>query len=382
MLRLAPSLAAAALGLVAWSQAGYPLALAAWRRAGGSAPLDLSRASDELPHVALVVAAHDEAAVIAGKVRDAHALDYPADRLTVVVTDDASTDGTPAIAEAAGADLVLRNGRGGKVAAQDAAVRAVPDVDVVAFSDANARWAPDALRALVTAFADPHVGYACGRVTFTAADGATNQEGLYWRYEMALRSLESDLGSVTAGNGAIYAVRRGAYVEVDPRMGHDLKLPTTLVRAGWRCVDVPGARATEPMVPSVEGEGARKRRMMSHAWAIVLDGGLLDLRGLPGRYVLFLVSHRVLRYAGPFLHLVAVATLPEAARRSWLARAAIAAHAAVGGLAAAGTRAGRPGLVARYYVLTQASIAQGLADHLREGTAVGWDAPEGTRIAG
>ncbi len=379
MPRPATTLAAAALGLVGWGQVGYPLALAAWRRAGGAQPLRDAPTPRGLPRVALVIAAHDEAAVIAGKVADARGLDYPADRLTVVVTDDASTDGTPALAEAAGADLVLRNGRTGKVAAQDAAVRAVPDADVVAFSDANARWAPDALRALVAPFADLHVGYACGRVTFTGADGATNQEGIYWRYEMALRALESDLGSVTAGNGAVYAVRRDAYVEVDPRMGHDLMLPTTLVRAGWRCVDVPAARATEPMVPTVEGEGARKRRMMSHAWAIVLEGGLLDPRGLPARHVLFLLSHRALRYAGPFLHLLALAALLRTARASRLAALALAGHALVVGAALAGRRVGRGGLVARYYVLTQASIALGLADHLREGTAVGWDAAEGTR---
>ncbi len=121
------------------------------------------------------------------------------------------------------------------------------------------------------------------------------------------------------------------------------------------------------MVPSVEGEGARKRRMMSHAWAIVLRGGLLDPRGWPPLYVLMMASHRWLRYAGPFLHVAAAAT---GARRS---------HAALLALAAAGRRAGRAGLLARYYVLTQASVALGLGDHLREGTRAEWDAAEGTR---
>ena len=136
-------------------------------------------------------------------------------------------------------------------------------------------------------------------------DGGTNQEGVYWRYEMWLRARESALASVTAGNGAIYAVRPEAYIEVDPVMGHDLSFPFNMVKRGWRAVDVPGARATEKMVPSIEGEWARKRRMMSHAWPIVLRGGLLDPRGYPPLYALMVLSHRVLRYATPLLHVVA-----------------------------------------------------------------------------
>ena len=168
----------------------------------------------------------------------------------------------------------------------------------------------------------PRVGYACGRVTFVN-EGGTNQEGVYWRYEMWMRGRESALASVTAGNGAIYAVRPEAYIEVDPVMGHDLSFPFNMVKRGWRAVDVPGARATEKMVPSIEGEWARKRRMMSHAWPIVLRGGLLDPRGYPPLYALMVLSHRVLRYATPLLHVVAaLATLALIARgRARAARA-------------------------------------------------------------
>ena len=355
-----------ALSLLAWSQVGYPAALWLLRRFAGGRPAIGSR--EELPTVSLIVAAHDEAAVIEAKVANALALEYPRDRLEVIVTDDGSTDGTPALAQSAGANVVLRNERGGKIRAQDAAVRRATG-EIVAFSDANALWEPSALARLVEPFADPAVGFVCGQVRFVNPDGGSNQEGLYWRYEMALRELESDLCSVTAGNGAIYAVRRDAYVEVDPVMGHDLKLPFTLVREGWRCVYAPGALATERMVPSIEGEAARKRRMMSHAWAIVLRGGLLDPRGWPPLYVLMVASHRWLRYFAPFLH--ALAFIAGAWR----------SHLALGLFAAAGGRAGRPGLIARYYVATQASIAQGLADHLAEGTAAEWDAAEGTREA-
>jgi hypothetical protein len=327
------------------------------------------------------VAAHREEAVIATRVANALALDWPRERLEIVVAVDGGAetdaDATAERARAAGADRVLELPRGGKVRAQDAGVRAARG-DVLAFSDANALWAPDALRALAAAFREPGVGYACGRVSFVN-EGGTNQEGLYWRYEMWLRGHESALASVTAGNGAIYAVRREAYIEVDPVMGHDLSFPFNMVKRGWRAVDVPGARATEKMVPSIEGEWVRKRRMMSHAWQIVLRGGLLDPRGYPPLYALMVLSHRVLRYATPLLHVVAaVATLALLARGR--ARVAAAAQAALLAAAAAGGRSrARPLLVARYYVLTTASLGAGLYDHLRHGTPAVWDAAEGTR---
>ncbi|HWV84134.1 MAG TPA: glycosyltransferase family 2 protein [Capillimicrobium sp.] len=362
----------ASLALIAYAQAGYGALLALLARVLPARPV--RRAPIE-PRVTLVIAAHDEEVVIERKVANALALDWPRERLQVIVASDGSTDRTVELARAAGADLVLDLPRGGKIRAQDAAVRAATG-EIVAFSDANALWEPDALRELVTAFADPQVGYACGQVTFVNEAG-TNQEGVYWRYEMWLREMESDLASVTGGNGAIYATRREAYVEVDPIMGHDLSFPFRMVKNGWRAVYVPQARATEKMVPSIEGEFARKRRMMSHGWPIVLRGGLLDPRGYDARYALFVASHRALRYATPFLHLIALAATIARWRRHKLLLAAqlgLLAAAAAGGRVRA-----RPLLLARYYVMTTASLAAGLYDWLRHGTPAGWDAPEGTR---
>ncbi len=374
-----PAFRVSAAALV-FAQVGYPLVLRALpKRPASAAPVP-----PELPTVTLVVAAYTEEDVITAKVANALALDYPRDRLQLVVACDGSPDATAERARAAGADVVLELPRGGKIRAQDAAV-AQSTADVVAFSDANALWAPDALRRLVAPFGDPEVGYVCGQVSFVNPDGAagTNQEGLYWRYEMWLRAAESERWSVTAGNGAIYATRRADYRVVDPVMGHDLMFPFTLVRDGRRAVYAPDARATEKMVPSIEGEWQRKRRMMSHAWAIVLKGGLLDPRGFPPAYLLMLVGHRWLRYGSPFLHLLALVTSARSATSAEhgaaLDRLGLAAQLALLSAAAAGPRAGRAGLVARYYTLTTASIAAGLADHLRHGTTAGWDAPEGTR---
>ncbi len=367
-----------AVGLLAYAQVGYPLLLELLGRARRGPALDGGPPAGAEPSVSLVIAAHREAPIIAAKVANARALEWPAGRLEVIVACDGSPDDTPALARAAGADVVLELPWGGKVRAQDAAVERAGG-ELLAFSDANALWEPGALRALAAPFADARVGYACGQVRFVN-DGGTNQEGLYWRYEMAIRTRESQLASVTAGNGAIYAVRPEAYLHVDPVMGHDLSLPFNMVKRGWRAVYAPAARATEKMVPTVEGEFARKRRMMSHAWPIVLRGGLLSPRGYPPLYALMVASHRLLRYATPFLHVVALAANAALLGDGWVYVVAFILQLALLAAALAGRVVRvRPLLVARYYVLTTASMAAGLWDYLRHGTPAGWSPPEGTR---
>jgi cellulose synthase/poly-beta-1,6-N-acetylglucosamine synthase-like glycosyltransferase len=293
-----------ATALLTWTQAGYGVALAALRRLRGDPPV--APAGDVgTPRVSLIVAAHSEQRVIAAKVADALALDWPRDRLEIVVAVDGGAepgaDATAERARAAGADVVLELPRAGKVRAQDAAVAAASG-DLLAFSDANATWEPDALHALLAPFADPQVGYVCGQVRFVNEQG-TNQEGLYWRYEMWLRAGESALASVTAGNGAIYALRREAYMHVDAVMGHDLSFPFNVVKRGRRAVYAPDARASEKMVPSIE---ARGRPQASHDEPRLGDRaarGMLSPRGYPPLYALMIASHRVLRYASPLLHL-------------------------------------------------------------------------------
>jgi cellulose synthase/poly-beta-1,6-N-acetylglucosamine synthase-like glycosyltransferase len=373
------------LALLVYTQLGYGLLLIAWARLRGLGAADAtasglpsrSPAADELePIVSLIVAAHDEQEVIAEKVENALSLSWPRERLEVIVCCDGCTDATAARAREAGADLVLELPRGGKIRAQDAGVESGRG-ELLAFSDANSTWEPDALVRLAGAFADSRVGYACGGVRFVRADGGDNQEGLYWRYELGLRSLESRLGSITAGNGAIYATRRDSYIVVDPIMGHDLSLPFKMVKRGWRAVYVPSARAHEKMVPTIEGEFARKRRMMSHTWPIVVRGGMLSPRGYGAGYALMIFSHRVLRYASPGLHAIALVANCLLLGEGPVCLALQAALLA--GAALAGRLPARPLLVARYYVLTTASLGLGLWDWLRHGTSAAWEAAEGTR---
>jgi glycosyltransferase involved in cell wall biosynthesis len=389
------------VALIAWTQLGYALALfAAARLLAPAAASPRERMlrnpgrgeahqkdhpdNDRLPAVSLIVAAHDEQQVIAAKVADALALDYPRELLQLIVACDGCSDATAQRARDAGADLVLELPRAGKIRAQDAAVRSARG-EIVAFSDANALWQPDALIELVRAFDGERVGYACGQVRFVqdaVGAAASNQEGTYWRYELALRGLESRLCSITAGNGAIYATRRDAYIVVDPIMGHDLSLPFSMVKRGLRAVYVPSARASEKMVPSLLGEFARKRRMMSHTWPIVLRGGMLSPRGYPPLYALMIFSHRLLRYCTPGLHALAlaanVALVAAGAGALYVVTLALQLALLLAALLAGALRA-RLLLIARYYVLTTASPAAGLWDWLRHGTPAWWDAAEGTR---
>jgi hypothetical protein len=360
--------------LIAYAHAGYPLALAIAAR-GRRAP-DFPP-PDELPRVSLIVAAYDEEQVIADKVRNALALDYPRDRLELIVASDGSTDRTVELARAAGADLVLDLPSGGKVRAQDRAVERASG-EIVAFSDANTTLEPDALRRLVAPFADPDVGYVCGQVRFDPT--GPNQEGAYWRYELRIRALESRLAGVTAGNGGLYATRRDSYIVVDPRMGHDLSFPFNMAKRGWRALYEPRAQAREKTTPDNRAEGQRKRRMMSHMWPIVIEGGMLSPRGYRPLYAWQLLSHRVLRYATPFLHLAALGASAALAGRGAVYRLALAVQGAVAAAALiAPVAPWRPFRLAQYYVLVTASIAGGLWDWLRTGTPAAWEKAEGTR---
>ncbi len=327
----------------------------------------------------LVIAAHDEERVIEARLRNALALDYPADRLEVVVSLDGSTDATGEIAPGLGRararqparrqDRRPERGGGGEPS------------DLVAFSDANSLWAPDALGRLVGHFADPAVGYVCGRLALVDPDSGANVEGTYWRMELWLRAQESRMDSITAGNGAIYVVRRDAYIPLSPTHSHDIGLPFRLRRQGLLPLYEPGAVATEPAAPTTAAEWPRKVRMQSRSWHDVLRGGMLDPRGLPPRYVAELLSHRLLRYATGPLHLVVLACALLLAPSSRAARALVAAHVAWLALAEAGRRGtpGRLAALAWYYLVVTAASAAGLVRMLREGPQATWTPVEGTR---
>jgi cellulose synthase/poly-beta-1,6-N-acetylglucosamine synthase-like glycosyltransferase len=364
-------------GLLIYTHLGYPLVLWALVKIRNRASV-YETEGHELPTVSLVIPAYDEEDVIAAKVANALALDYPRERLQVVVASDGSSDATVERARAAGADLVLELPAGGKIAALNAGAEQASG-EILAFSDANSVWAPEALRALVAPFADPKVGYVCGQVRFLDP-GGNNLEGAYWRYEMAVREMESALAGVTGGNGAIYAVRRDAYVPLAPSGSHDLSFPFAFAKRGLRSLYAPSARAEEKMVPTLEGEFARKRRMMVGLWDIVVGEGMLSPRRYPPLFAFEILSHRILRYLSPLLHLAALAANALLLDDGWfyvltfVLQLALILAALLGRFLPLG-----PFRVARYYAMTTTSIAAGLWDRWRRGAGGRWEKAEGTR---
>ena len=364
--------------LIVYTHAGYPLTLWALAKLRRHPTLEHPRSLAELPMVSLIVAAYDEAEVIAAKVRNALDLEYPRERLQVIVASDGSSDATADEAREAGADLVLELPRAGKIAAQNAAAERA-EGEILAFSDANSFWRRDALLRLAESFADPDVAYVCGQLRYTD-DWGDNVEGTYWRFEMGVRELESGLGGVTAGNGGIYAVRADAYLALPAWGSHDLSLPFELAKRGKRALYAPWAVAEERMVPTLRGEFARKRRMMIGLWDIVVREGMISPRGYRPMFAFQIASHRLLRYLTPFLHLVALAANIALLGDGWVYTVTFALQVAV----LIGAFLGRffdlaPLRLARYYVVTTASIAAGLWDRARRGSPGAWEKAEGTR---
>ena len=364
------------LGALLWTHVGYPIAAAlaarVRRRRVQSSAIE--------PTVSVVVAAHNEEDVIERRVRNLLELDYPADRVEVVVASDASNDGTDEIVgRMVAADRrvrLIRCPRGGKVAAQNRGV-AESTGEIVAFSDANAVWQGDALRKLVRSFADPAVGYVTGRASYEAADG-TNREGAYWRFELWLRAQESRLGSVTGGNGPIYAVRRADWKDVEPWCGHDLGLPYLMVQRGRRAVYDPDAVSVEKPSRDIEDEYRRKVRMLRGAWVHVFRG---MLRRVGPVYFVELVSHRLLRYGSGILHILLLLSSAALVGEGWAYELALALQLLWLLLAAAGrfhVRIPGAGLAYYYLVVTWATLA-GLARYVRFGPPLLWERIEGTR---
>ena len=363
------------LAAIAWTHVGYPAAAAALARVRRREV----RKGAVTPDVTVIVAAHDEDDVIERRLENLLSLDYPPERLSILVASDASTDGTEAKVEALAAREgrvhLLRCPRGGKLAALNRAVAEVR-TEVVAFSDANCVWERDALTKLVASFADPEVSYVCGRLRLESADG-DNREGVYWRYELWLREQESALGSITAGNGAIYAVRRADWV-AQP-YGQDAVLPALMVKRGKRAVYEPDAVAREKPPSELEDEYGRKARMSTWAWYQLLEGR--SLAGVDPLFAAQFISHRVLRYSSGLLHVGLLASSLGLARRGRPYAATAAGQAAWLALALAGRRrVAVPGAaLAYYYFLVTSGTLVGLARYLRDGPPRVWEKAEGTR---
>ena len=329
-----------AIAALAYTFAGYPALMWALARMCPRPP----RRADIRPRVTVLVAAYNEAAVIAGRIENCLALDYAADRLEIVVASDGSTDAT--------VDVALRHERPRR---PGPAVRVIaypwrrgkPSVlnetiprcrgDIVVLADARQRYDADAVRRLVENFADPAVGAVSGELQLVNDSGIAVGDGVgaYWRYEKLIRRSESALDSTVGATGAIYAIRRHLFepMAADTLLD-DVLIPVRIARRGYRVVFDDRARAWDRAASTARQEYTRKVRTIGGvAQLFAREPWLL----LPGhRLWLQAVSHKLLRLVAPFLLLAALGTAALLARHSAFYTAALTGQLALYGAAAAG----------------------------------------------
>ncbi|HHV71639.1 MAG TPA: glycosyltransferase family 2 protein [Clostridia bacterium] len=274
------------------------------------------------PSVSLIITAYNEEKIIRSKLENSLALDYPKELLEIIVVSDCSTDQTDKIVKeyaVKGIKFLRVEPRGGKTNAQNQAVRMAAG-EVICFSDANSMWEKNAVRRLVASFIDPKVAYVCGQLRYYKDNNLTRRsEGLYWGYEMLLRRLESALYSVTAGNGAIYAIRRKEFEEINPFYSHDLYYPQLVVGKGKLALYAQEAIAYEKSGANVKDEFSRRVRMFGRTWlGLIKEKGMVNPVKHGFLYSLMFFSHRLLRYILPFLLvLVFIAGWLAAAGGGW-----------------------------------------------------------------
>jgi len=301
-------------GFTVYVYIGYPILLWGLQAVFRSSP----RKQPVEPSVSLLVAAYNEAAVIAEKIRNSLALDYPVDKLEVVIASDGSKDATAEIvrsfyaSETGGGEnggrvrLLNFEENRGKMAVLNDAVRELRG-DIVAFSDASSMLAADSLRTLVQSFSDPRVGAASGVYRLLKKDQAQlgSQEDLYWKYETFLKVQEAKLGAFTGAHGSLYAIRRALYPFPSAgTINDDFTIPMRILERGHRVAYEPAAVAYEE-AHEMEGFSRRVR---------ITAGNIEQLREIksliwpPRPFVLFcLLSHKTGRLLVPVFMLMALA---------------------------------------------------------------------------
>ena len=300
---------------------GYPLLLAILARLAGR-PV---RRGAFQPFISVIVPAHNEGQVIRLKLESLLTGDYPADQMEVIVAEDGSSDDTVAQASLVQDPRIYvdhSETRGGKMAAINRAVQRARG-DYLVFTDANAILQPDALKCVMSNFADPQVGCVCGRKALSGGSLLEANENLYWKYESWIKRNESQLGSTPSAVGELQAVRRGVFSLPGKQIiNDDFAMVMNCVRQGYRAIYDPTAVTVEAGVDRMSAEYARKSRIAAGRWQIVAPMLRLGLRR-PG-FVAMFVSHKLLRLlvlpllAAAFLgNLVAVLLRPADVSTTW-----------------------------------------------------------------
>lgn len=376
------------LGLIVYTYAVYPcllLALASFHQVMRDMRFAFRRGERrlripvELPTVSMVISAFNEEALIEEKMRNCAALCYPPSRLEVVVGCDGCTDRTAILAAAAGTpnarvfDFSQRRGKPGVL--NELITHCTGDI--VVFSDANTMLAPDAVVHLVRHFETPAVGCVSGELTFTPAANGTRTEGVYWRYEVLLKFLESRLNMMVGANGGLYAIRRLLYSPVPDRgIIDDFLVSMAIRQKGYHLVYDPEAIATEQAAASVGDEFRRRVRIgAGNFYALRYTGRLLSPTA--GLVALAFWSHKVLRWLVPFALVAAFAGAVALAGDPVYAMMVVAAlglslMAAVGYYRERGNRRPGPCGIPYYFLSMNLALALGLLRCLSGKQRMAW----------
>lgn len=372
--------------VLGYAYVGYPVLLRLFSLGRATLGPDVGD-PDEWPLLSVSLPAHDEADTIRGALEALLAADYPADRRQIVVVSDASTDGTDEIVreyEDRGVELVRQEPRGGKTAAENAAIPHLRG-DIVVNTDASVRVRPGTLKALARRFVDPEVGVASGRDVSVggteSATGANAAEAGYVGYEMWVRSLETDLGGIVGASGCLYAIRLHLHrVPVPDHLSRDFCAALTARERGYRSVSVQEAVCEVPRTDSLVGEYRRKvRTIVRGLQTLAFKRRLLN----PFRYGVFswkLASHKVARWLGAVLAPLALLGLVLLSFASTLALGAVAMLAVTVAAAlralrrsARGEAPGRVGRVCGYLYAANAAAAVALWKALRSERRAVWE---------
>jgi glycosyltransferase involved in cell wall biosynthesis len=358
--------------------AGYPLLVGVLARVFGREP----QRGDAAPPVSLLIPAYNEEAHLEAKLRNCAALDYPANRLRVVVASDGSTDRTNAIADAwrdRGVRLFALPENIGKSAMLSHVVPRLTG-EIIVFTDASSRLEREALRRLVRAFADPSVGSVCGLYRTRAGESLRDEgEGLYWRYETWIKRQEGRLHSILGAHGAFYAIRRSLFRPLEAgTINDDYVIPMQVVAQGFRAVYEPAAAAWEEELASVESEFVRRRRIAAgNCQQVRALAGLLHPR--VGWVAFCFFSHKVLRTAAPLLLvglLLGSLGLASPWRGvAWAAQGLLYGTALLGAWGQAHGRVPKLAAAPYYFCLGNAALAAGLWQYARRGARVPWGRP-------
>lgn len=257
------------------------------------------KSADVTPSVSIIIAAYNEEKNIEARIKNILSLDYPQQKLEVLIASDGSTDSTDQITQmyAKQGIKLLSLPRQGKQATLNNAVSATHG-DILVFSDANSMFAPDAVQALVRPFADPTVGGVAGnQVYLTKGVGGNigDSERSYWDFDQMLKHYQTQAGNVTSATGSIYAIHRSLFREVPPGVPDDFFISSNVIAQGFRLVFSPEAVCYEPVTKSSSKEFTRKVRIITQGlYALSIMRELLN----PFRhkfYAIQLFSHKLLR---------------------------------------------------------------------------------------